>query len=121
MHFQLLAQLAEKLREVVGERIVVVEKQNHWPRFASVLTASATNSRPRHEGPKGKYKGSWRARQINTPVRAKCWGPLVLRRARISSAFRKRSHRACPARASGLACPFAPSARQSPACELPYK
>ncbi len=29
MHLQLPAQLAEKLREVIGERVVVVEKQNH--------------------------------------------------------------------------------------------
>ena len=29
MHFQLLAQLPEELREVVGKGIVVVEKQNH--------------------------------------------------------------------------------------------
>ena len=36
MHLQLPAQLAEKLREVIGERVVVVEKQNHRLQFMAL-------------------------------------------------------------------------------------
>jgi hypothetical protein len=31
MHFDVAAQLAQILRQVVGKRIVVVEEQNHFP------------------------------------------------------------------------------------------
>jgi hypothetical protein len=40
MHFQFLAQLAEELREVIGERIVVVEEKNHRPQPESVSCIS---------------------------------------------------------------------------------
>src|ERR1700738_845625 len=100
MHFQLLAQLSEKLREVIGKRIVVVEKQNHRVRSACVLPASVTNRWLRKQRSKGKYKVGWEDKQINTPARASCWGLLLPDHDRISCAFRRRNHRVCPARAS---------------------
>src|ERR1700731_827838 len=40
VHFQLFAQLAEELREVISERIVVVEEKNHRPQPESVSCIS---------------------------------------------------------------------------------